>query len=34
MPEVLEIEQVEVEKKEKIKPNWDSWVSRSSKRNH
>lgn len=26
MPEVLEIEQAEVEKKEQIKPKWDSWV--------
>lgn len=26
MPEILEIEQAEIEKKEQIKPKWDSWV--------
>jgi len=26
MPEVLEIEQVEIEKIEQVTPSWDSWV--------
>ncbi len=26
MPEVLEIEQIEIEKNQAVKPKWDSWI--------